>query len=86
MTSLKGVVAIMEALLLVVGKALIHPVKRVSMKTRKYLMCLTGVMLVKSTCHLTWASDFLLDGWERRGRMFDRGLALEHLEQEKDFL
>jgi hypothetical protein len=35
--------------LLVVGKVSIHPVK-VSMKTRRSLMCLTGGILVKSSC------------------------------------
>jgi hypothetical protein len=48
MISLKSMMATMEALLLVVGKALIHPV--VSMKTRRYVVHLTGGMLVKSTC------------------------------------
>jgi hypothetical protein len=45
-------------LLLVVGKALICPVN-VSVKTRRYLMCLIG--------GLTQVSDLLLDGWEKEG-------------------
>jgi hypothetical protein len=49
MIILKSTVATVEALLLVVGKASIHPVK-VSMKMISYLMCLTGDILVKSTC------------------------------------
>jgi hypothetical protein len=50
MISLKSMVTTVEALfLLVVGKASIHPVK-VPMKTRRYLMCLIGDILVKSTC------------------------------------
>jgi hypothetical protein len=48
MSSLKSMVATVEALLLV-GKASIHPVK-VSMKTRRYLIHLIGSVLVKSTC------------------------------------
>jgi hypothetical protein len=49
MISLKSMVVTVQALLLVVGKASIHPV-RVSMKTRRHLVCLTAGMLVKSTC------------------------------------
>jgi hypothetical protein len=41
MISLKRMVATVEALLLVVGKALLHPVKE-SMTTRRYLMHLIG--------------------------------------------
>jgi hypothetical protein len=48
MISLKSMVATVEALLLM-GKALIHTAKT-SMKTRRYLMCLIGCILVKSTC------------------------------------
>jgi hypothetical protein len=42
MISLKSMVATVEALLLVVGKASSHPVK-VSIKTRRYLMYLVGI-------------------------------------------
>jgi hypothetical protein len=49
MISLKIVVATVEALLLVVGKASTHPAK-VSIKIRRYLMLLMGAMLVKSIC------------------------------------
>jgi hypothetical protein len=41
MISLKSMVAAVEALLLVTGKASIHPVK-VSVKIKRYLMCLIG--------------------------------------------
>jgi hypothetical protein len=47
--SLKNMVATVEALLLVVGKTLIHPI-RLSIKTSRYLVRSTGGMLVKSTC------------------------------------
>jgi hypothetical protein len=50
MISLKSMVATVEALFLVVGKASVHPVK-MSIKTGRYLMRITGNILVKSTCH-----------------------------------
>jgi hypothetical protein len=47
--SLKSMVATVETLFLVVGKASILPVK-VSVKTRRYLLCLTWGISGKSSC------------------------------------
>jgi hypothetical protein len=49
MISLKSMVATVETLFLVVGKASILLVK-VSVKTRRYILCLTRGILGKSTC------------------------------------
>jgi hypothetical protein len=70
--------------LLVVGKVSIHPVK-VSMKTRRSLMCLTGGILVKSSCRSD-PGKWPLAWWvgEERRRVFDRGLVLEHMLQKDE--
>jgi hypothetical protein len=55
------------------------------MKMISYLMCLTGDILVKSTCQSD-PHKWPLAWWvgKEEGRMFDRGLVLEHVLQEDE--